>query len=163
MQMLFTPDPDGVYQRRISDLLTRPGAQYGYSHLRQTNDGKCAMGTTYQMRGWLTTPILICTGQFVNDAANRTEWQPVAVKGGGTSWYVEFGYDANFYCTPRAEACKVAASTINATTPFYFSSETMTAASGSATVTIPAMPGRALYYRTVVNGAPSAVKIVVIP
>jgi hypothetical protein len=163
MQMLFTPDPDGVYQRRISDLLTRPGAQYGYSHLRQTNDGKCAMGTTYQMRGWLTTPILICTGQFVNDAANRTEWQPVAVKGSGTSWYVEFGYDANFYCTQRAEACKVAASTINATTPFYFAGETMTAASGSATVTIPAMPGRALYYRTVVNGAPSAVKIVVIP
>lgn len=71
------------------------------------------------------------------------------------SAYIEFGYTengdpGNYYCTSRQEACAVAVSTINLTTPFYFDqTESFTPLSCVTTCSIdlPALPGRVVYYR----------------
>jgi hypothetical protein len=61
--------------------------------------------------------------------------------------YAENGNPANFYCTSRAEACYTSASATTAN-PFVFASETQayTNCFASCEVTIPAIPGRILYY-----------------
>jgi hypothetical protein len=71
---------------------------------------------------------------------------------------VEFGYDEygsdgvnKFYCTTRAENCRVAGASVVEATPFSFASEALTNANGYS-ITVPALPGMLLYYRSVVNG-----------
>lgn len=163
MQVRFENDADGIYQRKTGQSLTRPGAQYAYSHTHGFGDGRTFLSSVYQNEGWYSGVILVDPGPMIEDSANRTGFQPVAVKSTFADSVIEFGYDENFYCTPRAEACKVAASTINATTPFYFSSETLAGATGAATITIPAIPGRILYYRVVSGGVAGSTQKVAIP
>jgi len=162
-QVRFVNDATGILQRHLGDTMTSPGAQYAYSHARTFPDGTCVMSSTYNAYGWWSGVTQICPGPWIEDSANRTGFQPVPVKATFANAVVEFGYDANFYCTPRAEACKVAASTINATTPFYFAHETLAGVTGSATITIPALPSRILYYRVISGSTPGPTQILAVP
>lgn len=162
-QMQLIDDPEGIYQRRVTDMFTRPGAQYSYTHARLMPNGKCILSTAYQLDNWWSGVVQVCPGPYIQDSANRTTFQPVRVQFSAASWYVKFGLDANFYCAPRAEACKTADSTINATTPFSWNSESMTPVSGSGTVTFPALPGRIYAYAVVANGVQGATRWVAVP
>lgn len=64
--------------------------------------------------------------------------------------YVENGSAANYYCTSRQETCVATGSSVNTSHPFTFEqSEGYTPApcATGCTITIPALSGRALYYR----------------
>ncbi len=164
VQMQLDNDPQGIWQRIVGRNLTRYGAAYSYSHLRALPNGKCMLGTAYQMGGWWSGTVQVCPGPFINDSQNRTEFVGVKVSGVFASGVVQFGYDSNFYCTPRAEACRVAASTINQTTPFYFQTESgITPVTGQATVEIPALPGRVLYWRILNGSTAGATHVVTVP
>jgi hypothetical protein len=163
MQVLFTSDPDNIHQRGVGMLLTRPGAQYSYSHLRMFPNGRCMLGTYYHLGGTWSGPTLMCAGQMINDSRNRSQWQPVEVKSTFSSGFVQFGYDSNFYCAPRAEVCQVAAAAINQAVPYTYAHEAITPVSGSTRITIPALPGRILYYRTVNAGINGPTQTIAVP
>ena len=97
----------------------------------------------------------------VPDSVNRTHYVPVSVsipaKPGVDNAVIEFGYaesgdPAAYYCTARQEACVAQNSTINSRTPFYFAATEAGSITGmpcrtGCTITIPAVPGRVVYYR----------------
>jgi hypothetical protein len=84
-------------------------------------------------------------------------FQPVLVKiGASSNWdlaRIRFGYVENggnpttFYCTPRQEDCSTTANA-TASSPFAFESEApvWTSCSGGCSITVPALPGRIVYY-----------------
>ena len=152
-------DLAGLYQRGIGRGGTRPGAQYVYTHARAFGQSNKVIATNYLTQGAYSGAVLIDPGSLPHDTVNRTTFQAVEVKNLPASSYVEFGYNASFECTQRAESCKVAAAAIDQTTPFYFAHETMSSTSG--TVTIPALPGRVLYYRVVTSGTPGSTQVMV--
>ena len=98
------------------------------------------------------------------DSVNRGTFTPLQVQIGsvptGTNnVVVQFGYNPSFYCTSRQEACIANQSTINETTPFYWASESYSGwlARLGCTVTVPAIAGRVVYYRTQYRAASGSV------
>ena len=98
------------------------------------------------------------------DSVNRGTFEPLSIQlgsvpAGTDNIVVQFGYNPDFYCTSRQEACITNQSTINETTPFYWASEKysgLPCASGCA-VTIPAVPQRVVYYRVQYRNASGTV------
>jgi hypothetical protein len=88
------------------------------------------------------------------DSVNRATFQSLqiqlgSVPAGTDNIIAEFGYDTNFYCTSRQEACIANQAAVNETTPFYWASEAYSGigcASGCI-ITIPVIPQRIVYYR----------------
>ena len=90
-------------------------------------------------------------------AVNRVSWIPVPVQvtsvpPGTDNVIVEFGYDPNFYCSSRREACVANASTIQTGNSVftYETSDGPTADSAGAsgcTVAIPALSQRVMWYQ----------------
>jgi hypothetical protein len=62
--------------------------------------------------------------------------------------YAENGKPADFYCTSRAEACFTSSSATPAN-PFSYANDSSSYVScgSSCSITIPAIPGRTLYYQ----------------
>ena len=82
--------------------------------------------------------------------------------------YAENGNPTNLYCTSRAESCYTSASA-TPVNPFVFASEAQsyTSCTGVCEVTIPAIPGRVLYYvvqrKNGSNTTTSALGVVPVP
>ncbi|MBI3209340.1 MAG: hypothetical protein HYZ37_10635 [Candidatus Solibacter usitatus] len=157
-------DAAGLNQRRLGYGLTRPGSQYVYTKAKPFSDGKAILATAWNLQGVMSVPTYMKLPSLPSEQ-NRTTFIPVTVSGSGAG-YVEFGYEEygardQFFCTPRAEACRVSADKINEANPFSYASESLAAAGGS--ITIPALPGRVVYYRTVTNGVAGAIQAVPIP
>jgi hypothetical protein len=100
---------------------------------------------------------LIRTPEYGRDTVDRQTFVPVAVTAtsapAGTSrMVVEFGSSPSLRCSEnRAEECFAVSAAVDENSPFLWASE-LTAGSGVAcaggcTVTIPALPDRAVYYR----------------
>ncbi|MCL4402428.1 MAG: hypothetical protein M1436_07185, partial [Acidobacteria bacterium] len=88
------------------------------------------------------------------DSVNRATFVPMPVQvgtapAGATTAVVEFGYDTDFHCTSRGEACVAASGAVNEANPFRWASETYSGVpcAGGCTIAIPAIPQRVLYYR----------------
>ncbi len=163
-QLLYANDPDGIYQRTIGNMLNRYSGTYAYSHTRPFPDGKCVLGTSYNLYGWWSGITMACPGAWLNDSQNRTAFVGVTVEAGkpGDSWYVRAGYNSALECTPRSGAC-MADSTTSTTTPMKLSGETPSAVSGHGTITIAAIPGRVLCRALVINGTQGATKCLTVP
>ncbi len=101
------------------------------------------------------------------DGVSRNTFIPVTFTGtppaGGAvqSAVIEFGYvengpATNFYCTSRQETCVATAPAINLAAPFYYEQTeayTPAACAHTCTISIPAVPHHALYYRWKYLGA----------
>jgi len=105
-----------------------------------------------------------------NHSVTGPTYIPVRVSGqsSSTAVYVEFGYEeygtpTDFYCTPRQEACRVATPLVNQSTPFWFAHESFKPATGSYQISIPALPGRILYYHVVENGIAGPLQAATVP
>ena len=95
------------------------------------------------------------------DTTTRSTFVPFTVRTGanGDSVRVSFGYGENgdpakCYCTTRAETCWTS-SVATASSPFVFAGETQhptTCSSGGCAISIPAIPGRVLYFQVETNG-----------
>jgi hypothetical protein len=151
-------DIDGVSQRSVSMALTRPAGQYVYGKARPWPSGQKLLATAHHVGGWWNGPIMIDPGAWAHSSLNGAAFTPVLSKA-SANHYVEFGYNPSFHCTSRAEACRVTAATIGAT-PFLYAGEAGSDTASSSTVTIPALPGRVLYYRQVIGGVPGPVNVV---
>jgi hypothetical protein len=160
---LGSTDPDGTKIVTFGHGMMLTPAQYVYSAILPV--GNQLLFTQFLGNGYHT-------GLVVMDAPTATAqptsgYVPIQVSYSSSSWYVQFGYEeygnpvsGQFYCTPRQENCKVAGSTLSASTPFYFASETMTAAGSGAKVIVPKQRGMLLFYQIVDNGVAGALQVV---
>lgn len=95
------------------------------------------------------------------DSSNRGTFTPLEVQAGtgisANRLVVAFGYNTNYNCTTRNEACYATATTISESAPFSFASELTTtsgpACSGGCTVVVPSIGGRVVYYRLYNNNS----------
>jgi hypothetical protein len=162
-------DDSAVRQRWLGSLLMGPEQQYVYSKVLPTPDASYLLFAGFLTSGYHTSLMMAKLPPFPNDSISRSTFVPVEVDGVGNNVYVEFGYDeygsdgvTKFYCTTRAENCRVAGATINETTPFSFASESLTNANGF-TIKIPALSGRVLYYHVVIGGVAGQTQVVTVP
>ena len=147
-------DTAGANFRRLTMGFSGPGRQYAYANGRPTPDGKWVFLNGYWLDGYHSEllaaklPPWPATGPDqgadfvwlnVNRGQGRADAPLLRVKFG----YAENGDPADFYCTPRQEACYTGGS------PFHFASEVVSDVDCSAgcTAKIPAIPGRVLYYQ----------------
>jgi hypothetical protein len=153
-------------QRILSSLLMGPGQQYVYSEVLPTPDGSYLLFGGYLTGGYHTGLMAAKIPSFPPDSVRQSTYVPIYVTGNNASSYVEFGYEefggrTDFYCTPRHEACRVSAGTIDESNPFSFAQEPLKQASGSFTIAIPAIPGRIVYYRVVDGDMPGPLNVAV--
>jgi hypothetical protein len=160
------PDEQANGQRMLSSLLMGPGQQYVYSEVLPTPDGSYLLFGGYLTGGYHTALMAAKIPSFPPDSVRQSTYVQVYVTASNASSYVEFGYEefggrTNFYCTPRHEACRVSAGTIDESNPFSFAQEPVKPASGSFTIAIPAIPGRIVYYRVVDGETPGPLRVAV--
>jgi hypothetical protein len=162
------PDPAAVAQRWLGTMLMGPGQQYVYSKVLPTPDAAYLIFGGFLTSGYHTALMMAKLPPMPVDSIARSTFVPVMVTGAGNSVYIEFGYDeygsdgvTKFYCTTRAENCRVAGSAINETTPFSYASEALTNANGYS-IAVPALPGHVLYYRVVIGGVAGATQVTAI-
>ncbi len=98
------------------------------------------------------------------DSTNRTtfvalERQVNSAPAGTSTAAIEFGYDPEFRCTSRSEACVATEPALNEAAPFWYASEQYAGAAcaNGCRITIPAVPQRVVYYRFLYRKADGAV------
>ncbi|HLZ39380.1 MAG TPA: hypothetical protein VKQ11_00365 [Candidatus Sulfotelmatobacter sp.] len=164
-------DGAAARQRYLGWLGMGPGQQQVYSKILPTPDGLFGLFGSYVTNGYDTTLKMVQLPPPANDSVSRSTFVPVSVQcPTGSTCIAEFGYDetgydhANkFYCTTRAENCRVVSPTINEASPFSFPFPTdaaLTPVSGS--ILIPALPGHVLYYRLIIGGNPGPTQVVAV-
>jgi hypothetical protein len=162
------PDPAGAGQRNLSSLLMGPGHQYVYSSVLPSPDASYLLFAGYLTHGY-HTGLMMAQLPPMPVSVNGPTYVPVNVSGpSGHSGYAEFGYEeygsmTSFYCTPRQEACRVAAPTIIQATPFYFAHESFSLGTPGQTISIPGLPGHILYYHFVEGGIAGPLQAVSVP
>lgn len=142
-------DPFTRYQRRLTMGFTGPGRQYQFKNIHATPDGRWGFIETGWVDGVRDDMLLVKLPPWPSgDSVNRGVFVnvPVSIGPGADKARVRFGYDANFYCTSRAEACV----TDGSVSPFAFvASDSLTpvTCSSGCTINVPTVAGRILYYR----------------
>lgn len=156
-------DSEGTGQRSLGRSLTRPGAQYVYSHARSFGEGRNITSSVIQYNGWFTGAVMIAPGDFKNDTVNRNTFRPVTVVVAPgiipNRAIVRFWYsganEGNGFCSPRQENCYAVLSAVSEATPFLFANELNSTSgvscSSGCVVAIPGISGRVLYYEIVEN------------
>lgn len=146
-----------------------------YKHMDESPDGKWGFFLARWLDGMRMENMALKLPPWpAKDSINRGTFIPMAVPVGsvpsGTdSVIAEFGYDTNFYCTTRREACQAATGTVNESAPFYWAGETPGGLRGApGTIAIPGISERVLYYRlkyldaarAVIGTGPTEVRVV---
>jgi hypothetical protein len=143
-------DPDGLNQTRLGWGFAPPAFQYPYSKAMISPDGKSILWSAHNIDN-VWTPILRAKTIVQRDSGTHNTFIPIKVTAGANS-FVEFGYEehgsiTDFYCTARSEKCRVKASSFDPSQPFMFAGEPGSATPTGATISIPGIPGRMLFYR----------------
>ena len=159
-QEVDVPDSVGVNWRKVSTGFMGPGREFDFATAIVESSGKWLIFTCEWCDGVRSDLFMAKLPPFprTTRATGRgSTVQPVAVTLGANSGMdlarIRFGYAENggdptkFYCTSRQEDCST---TVGATaaSPFAFESEgpVWTSCAGGCTITIPALPGRIVYY-----------------
>ena len=154
-------DRTGLQHRLLSHGLDKYDQQSTFWNSRMVPDGSWA----FTQLAMDSTIKLIQVPMRSVDRVNRQYYVPVTVKvprlvAGSTNAVVQFGYGENgptgLRCTTRQETCVAVSSSIDPANPFYFEQiDTYAGASCvlGCTITIPALPGRVLYYRVLYRDA----------
>ncbi len=150
------PDITGQSFRKITTGFMGPGREFSFSAATTEPTGRWTIFSCNWCDGYRSDLFIALLPPFPAErpAKNvRNGFVDVDVKLAAEPAYdqarVRFGYGengdpANFYCTQRADACM----TSNAVAPFAFVSEgaAWTPCSSGCTLSVPAIPGRVLYY-----------------
>jgi hypothetical protein len=144
-------DTAGSDQRLLTSAFRPYGAHYPYWSVTAHPAGQVALLTSAGMlEGIRHVTMVAKLPRWVDTFPRRNTLGGVAVgigaREGVTHARVRFGYNTSFQCTERSEACV----TDTAIAPFAFEeSDTLTPVSCSSgcMISVPAMPGRLLYYR----------------
>ena len=165
VQVRMTPiDTNGTGVRRITQGFWLPPNHYSFSNWVSTPDGKWGLFVSNpiqqrprkgQMEGSHQFAVKLPPFPSTDSLQfSRSYYVPykVNVPAGGsvraTWWYGENGQPGDRYCTTRLEACWTS-STATQSNPFVFASETQskTICTSGCTLSIPAIPGRIMFYR----------------
>jgi len=152
-------DNAGVSSRRLTSAFVAPGRQYNFTNAKPTPDGKWAQVQAQWLEGqrtdmfWVKLPPFppVVSNPGTSEGATNLAL-PLSGEAGDmirvAFGYAENGDPAQFNCTSRAESCYTSASA-SPGNPFVFASEapSYTPCSGTCSVSIPAIPGRILYYQ----------------
>jgi hypothetical protein len=164
-------DDRGAGMRRISMGFSGPGRQYTFANARATPDGKWALLPGYWLDGYRLDLLMAKLPPWpMRQSTDRSDFiavtQKLPVMAGVSRVRIRYGYaengaPADFYCTPRREACLA---TSSSSEPFAWEAEApaegLDCASGCQ-IRLRALPGRVLYYqveRLAANGAPVMVE-----
>ena len=144
------PDLMGSDHRLITTGLRPYGTHYPYWGVVAHPGGDAAL---FMSGGWIQgirESVLLAKLPPYPDTADRhnsyiSHTVAVSPRDSMTHVRVRFGYNTAFYCTERRDACL----TDENLKPFAFASESLTATrcARGCSITVPAMPGRLLYYR----------------
>lgn len=145
----------GTYNRILSRGLSMWRLRDDYWNLPAIPDGAWAFGVSrwlgLRRSEWVS---LRLPSPAAMDSVNRGTFVPIpvvlaSVPSGTNNAVVEFGYNQNFYCTSRQEACVAHTAAIDETLPFHWAGESFSGLSCAAgcTVMIPALPQRVVYFR----------------
>jgi hypothetical protein len=163
------PDPGGAGQRNLSSLLMGPEQQYVYSSVMPSPDASYLLFSGFLVGGYHTSMMMAQIPPMPANSVAGPNYIPVTVSGQSqNAVYVEFGYEeygspSSFYCTPRREACRVAATVVNESAPFWFAHEPPSPTTGSYSIAVPTLPGRILYYHVVDSGLAGPLQAVTVP
>lgn len=155
--------------QNLGHKFSRWRAQSIYASARLTPRGELAYTVARYLEGVRSEAIAYKIPATPNrDSWSRATFWPLT-RGSGSAppgtdnVVVEFGYDANLYCTTRREVCVsvtggAVGQPVNETTPFYWSGESYSGVpcSTGCTLTIPAVPERVVYYRIKYRSASGA-------
>lgn len=140
---------NGKYTRTVKreGMLYRPPAT--------TNASTDPLGFALMLRDMPQYVVLPSFRSMRADGFDTFRSIPVTVSSvpaGTSTALVQFGYDGGFVCSRnRGNTCYAESATLNETIPFQWDHETLTGVScgSGCTITIPAIAGRALYWRWV--------------
>jgi len=165
-------DKQGRWSRTLSRMLGYPHRQSFYQNITALPDASWAVGFTALAGGTENILLGVKLPPYPADdgPASAGTFTPVPVHvsttppPGTDNVVVEFGYDPDFHCTSRGEACVsatggAAEQPVNEALPFYWAGEAYTGVpcSNGCTVTIPALSQRVLYYRVKYRAANGSV------
>ena len=155
------PDPDGVNSRRVSTVFSRYHWINPFWNTKILPNGRWMLGWSLFFQGQRNSVLLVKLPPFPGaDGINRGDFWPYKVTvptpqiAGVTNAVVQFGYDKNYFCTSRREACVQA----NAT-DFAYQSENPAGVpcTNGCTVSVQALPQRILYYQVLLRDASNSV------
>jgi hypothetical protein len=145
------PDLSGSDQRLLTSALRPYGTHYPFWGVVAHPAGKVALMTSGGNLEGIRHSVLLAKLPPFRDSMNKRNTLggltvKLGVREGMTQARVRFGYNTSFHCTERSEAC---VTDVNVTPFAYAESDALTAANCAAgcSITVPAIPGRLLYYR----------------
>ena len=162
-----TGDSNGGYARVISQMFATNHNENVFNSVRPTPDGTWMLFSTPNLTGLLEAYMAKLPPFPAAGSTRRDTFVPVEVRFGGlaraSTAIVEFGYAENgdpnaYYCTSRREACVAQSYAIDKQQPFYYAvteanlvtgTPVTCSLLGNCTITIPALPGRVVYYRLI--------------
>lgn len=151
------PDLIGSDQRLLTSVLRPYGTHFPFWAAVAHPAGKIAlMSSAGTLEGIRHSIFLIKLPPFRDSMRKKNTLGGLTVRVGPrpgmTHARVRFGYNTSFQCTERSEACVTDASLV----PFAFAQTdalTPTGCASGCSITVPAIPGRLVYYRVeVFNG-----------
>lgn len=153
-QGIYANDPAGINWRAVTEGFMGPGRQFQFGSAIPDPTGQRLFFAGNWVNGVRQDLFAVQMPLWPNpqdQSTNRSQFVTVPIQIGGNSGLpkvrVRFGYAENgaassYYCTPRADTCIANGS------PFAYNSASpaWVACSSGCTVSIPAIPGRVLYY-----------------
>jgi hypothetical protein len=155
MQIGITPvrDRAGAYIRLFGTPLGRFRRDSIYRNMNASPDGKWGFFLAHWLDGMRSENMALKLPPWPpKDSLDRSTFLPLriqltSVPPGTDNVIAEFGYDTEFHCTSRREACIAASSTVNESNPFYWASEAYSGVRAPWTITIPTISQRVVYCR----------------
>ena len=157
------PDPDGVNSRRVTAGFGRYKWINEFWNVKMLPNAKFMLVWTTFLQGQRNSLLMVKLPPFpLPDGINRGDYIPYQVKvptpripgATVTNAVVQFGYDANYFCTSRRETCVQGAAT-----EFAYPSDNPAgvACTNGCTVDVPSLSQRVLYYQVLLRDSNNVV------
>lgn len=155
-------DIDGIYSRRVTAALSRYHWVNQFWNVKILPDGKSLIVMSSFLQGQRNALLLVKLPPFPSpDGANRRDFLPHTVNvptpqlPGVTNAVIQFGYDKNYFCSSRREACVQGAVTDPVNVPFNYKSENPAGVpcQNGCAIPVQAISQRILYYQVILRDA----------
>ncbi len=148
-------DSTGANSRSVGIGMTRFGFRSGYANPQPDPSGRWMFIPVYDVNGRADVFEINVPPFPGTNTISRNDFVQVRLDSGTpppntSTALLEFGYDANFYCTSRTEECVAVSTRYNQANPFYYeTSDSYKRAScvGGCKLVLPLIPSHVVYYR----------------
>jgi hypothetical protein len=147
-------DTTGAQTRALTHGFTPFGFKGGFANAQPTPDGKWQLLPVAHANGRTDVIALRTPPWPISDGVDRTDFERKTIAltpppGQIASAILEFGYDEQFLCTSRQEACVAVGSWTDAVPFAYETTDAYvpTPCASSCKIDLPVIPGHVVYYR----------------